>query len=300
MSPSVTPTARLKNRVQRQMPLAHRLSSTRIQLGRWSLVVLLAVIAVASMYPLIFTVMASFKTSEDFARDPMGLPSSLSLENYIETFTRMDVPRLLLNSIITTGGAMILTTLSALLVAYVVSKTNFPGRNLVFLFIISMLVIPSQAIIYPLNQTILDIGLGGTYPGLILSLAAFGLPLGTYILSAYFRSVPDEMIEAARVDGAGHVRILFSILLPVSMPAIAALSILNFVWMWNDLLLPLVIMGGSETTTLMVGVALLSGQYDISIPLISAGLIIAMLPVMLVFLLMQRQIMSGAIAGAVR
>jgi len=212
----------------------------------------------------------------------------------------MDVPRLLLNSIITTGGAMILTTLSALLVAYVVSKTNFPGRNLVFLFIISMLVIPSQAIIYPLNQTILDIGLGGTYPGLILSLAAFGLPLGTYILSAYFRSVPDEMIEAARVDGAGHVRILFSILLPVSMPAIAALSILNFVWMWNDLLLPLVIMGGSETTTLMVGVALLSGQYDISIPLISAGLIIAMLPVMLVFLLMQRQIMSGAIAGAVR
>lgn len=300
MSATQELTSDSEKKISKRPAKSHRFSSAKAQVARWSLVVALSMIAVAAMYPLIFTIMASFKSSRDFAQDPMGLPTTLSLDNYIETFTRMDVPRLLLNSAISTGGAMILTTVAALLVAYVVSKTKFPGRNLVFLFIVSMLVIPSQAIIYPLNQTILDIGLGGSYPGLILSLAAFGLPLGTYILSAYFRSVPDEMIEAARVDGAGHLRILFSILLPVSIPAIAALSILNFVWMWNDLLLPLVIMGGSESTTLMVGVALLSGQYDISIPLISAGLIIAMLPVLLVFFLMQRQIMSGAIAGAVR
>ncbi len=108
------------------------------------------------------------------------------------------------------------------------------------------------------------------------------------------------MIEAARIDGAGELRILFQMMLPISAPAIAALSILNFVWMWNDLLLPLVIMGGSDKTTLMVGVALLSGQYDVSIPLISAGLIVALLPVMIVYLLFQRQILSGALAGAVK
>jgi ABC-type glycerol-3-phosphate transport system permease component len=279
---------------------ALRLSGLRSSIWRAAAVVVLSMFAIAALYPLIFTVLSSFKTSGEFASNPMGLPSSLTLANYLETFERMQVGRLLFNSVVATFGAMVLTTVSALFVAYVVTMTKIPGRNLIFLFVISMLVIPSQAIIYPLHQTILDIGLGGTYRGLILSLAAFGLPLGTYILAAYFRSVPIEMIEAAQMDGAGHLRILFSVLLPVSVPALAALSILNFVWMWNDLLLPLVIMGGTEKTTLMVGVALLSGQYDISIPLISAGLIIALIPVILVYLLMQRQIMSGAIAGSVK
>lgn len=281
-----------------QASLSH--SGVRANVAKSLVLVVLSMFAIAALYPLVFTIMSSFKSSGEFATNPMGLPASLSLINYIETFQRMEVGRLLFNSVISTVGAMILTTVSALFVAYVVTKTTFPGRNLVFLFIISMLVIPSQAIIYPLHQTILDIGLGGSYEGLILSLAAFGLPLGTYILAAYFRAVPDEMIEAARMDGAGHLRMLFSVLLPVSLPALAALSILNFVWMWNDLLLPLVIMGGTERTTLMVGVALLSGQYDISVPLISAGLIIALLPVVIVYLVMQRQIMSGAIAGAVK
>lgn len=275
-------------------------SGVRANVAKSLVVVVLSMFAIAALYPLVFTILSSFKSSGEFATNPMGLPASLSLINYIETFQRMEVGRLLFNSVISTVGAMILTTLSALFVAYVVTKTTFPGRNLVFLFIISMLVIPSQAIIYPLHQTIIDIGLGGSYEGLILSLAAFGLPIGTFILAAYFRAVPDEMIEAARMDGAGHLRTLFSVLLPVSLPALAALSILNFVWMWNDLLLPLVIMGGTERTTLMVGVALLSGQYDISVPLISAGLIIALLPVVIVYLVMQRQIMSGAIAGAVK
>lgn len=275
-------------------------SGIRASVAKAFVVVVLSMFAVAALYPLIFTVLSSFKSSGEYATNPMGLPEALSLSNYFDTFQRMDVGRLLFNSAVATVAAMILTTVSALFVAYVVTKTNFPGKNLIFLFVISMLVIPSQAIIYPLHQTILDLGMGGTYQGLILSLAAFGLPLGTYILAAYFRSVPYEMIEAARMDGAGHLRILFSVLLPVSIPALAALSILNFVWMWNDLLLPLVIMGGTERTTLMVGVALLSGQYDISVPLISAGLIIALLPVAIVYLLMQRQIMSGAIAGAVK
>ncbi|MCB1469086.1 MAG: carbohydrate ABC transporter permease, partial [Rhizobiaceae bacterium] len=172
--------------------------------------------------------------------------------------------------------------------------------NLLFLFVISMLVIPSQVIIYPLYETILNLGFGNSYSGLILAYAAFGLPMSTYLLVAYFRAIPDELIEAARLDGAGELRILFQILLPVSTPAIAAMSILNFVWMWNDLLLPLVIMGGSDNTTLMVGVALLSGQYDVSIPLVSAGLIVALLPVIIIYFLFQRQILNGAISGAVK
>jgi ABC-type glycerol-3-phosphate transport system permease component len=275
-------------------------SSVRMALTRWLVTFILVILAVATLYPLLFTIIASLKTRGEFATNPLGFVNDLTFDNYFETFERMQVWRLLLNSIITTAGGLILSTVAALFIAYAVTKLKIRGGNFIFLFIIAMLVIPSQVIIYPLYETILDLGFGGTYQGLILAYAAFGLPLGTYLLSAYFRSIPDELIEAARLDGAGDIRILFSVLLPISIPAIAALSILNFVWMWNDLLLPLVILGGSDKKTLMVGVALLSGQYDISIPLISAGLIVALLPVILVYMLFQRQILSGAIAGAVR
>ncbi|CAN7678455.1 carbohydrate ABC transporter permease [Devosia sp. LjRoot16] len=267
---------------------------------KWLVTFILVVVAVVALYPLVFTVLNSLKTRTGYAQNPLGLPLDISFENYAETFVRMDVPRLLFNSIITTGGGLLLSTVAALFIAYAVTKLRIKGGNLIFLFIIAMLVIPSQVVIYPLYETILDLGLGGTYQGLIFSYAAFGLPISTYMLAAFFRAIPDELIEAARIDGAGELRILFQMMLPISTPAIAALSILNFVWMWNDLLLPLVIMGGSDKTTLMVGVALLSGQYDVSIPLISAGLIVALLPVMIVYLLFQRQILSGALAGAVK
>lgn len=267
---------------------------------KWLVTFILVVVAVVALYPLVFTVLNSLKTRTGYAQNPLGLPVDISFENYAETFVRMDVPRLLFNSIITTGGGLLLSTVAALFIAYAVTKLRIKGGNLIFLFIIAMLVIPSQVVIYPLYETILDLGLGGTYQGLIFSYAAFGLPISTYMLAAFFRAIPDELIEAARIDGAGELRILFQMMLPISTPAIAALSILNFVWMWNDLLLPLVIMGGSDKTTLMVGVALLSGQYDVSVPLISAGLIVALLPVMIVYLLFQRQILSGALAGAVK
>lgn len=267
---------------------------------KWLVTFILVVVAVVALYPMVFTVLNSLKTRTGYAQNPLGLPLDISFENYAETFVRMDVPRLLINSIITTGGGLLLSTVAALFIAYAVTKLRIKGGNLIFLFIIAMLVIPSQVVIYPLYETILDLGLGGTYQGLIFSYAAFGLPISTYMLAAFFRAIPDELIEAARIDGAGELRILFQMMLPISTPAIAALSILNFVWMWNDLLLPLVIMGGSDKTTLMVGVALLSGQYDVSIPLISAGLIVALLPVMIVYLLFQRQILSGALAGAVK
>lgn len=261
---------------------------------------ILVIIAVATLYPLLYTLINSLKENSDFARDPLGLPATTTWDNYVSTFERMNVPRLLLNSLLASGGGVILTTVAALLVAYVTTKMKFPGRSIVFLFMISMLVIPSQAIIYPLYETVIGIGLGQSLGGLVLVYASFGLPLGVYLLSAYFRSIPDELLEAARMDGAGHIRTLFSVLLPAAMPALASLAIFNFVWMWNDLILPLVILGRSENATLMVGVSLLSGQYDISIPLISAALVIALLPVLLIYFVFQRQILAGAMAGAVK
>ncbi|MGB3375743.1 MAG: carbohydrate ABC transporter permease [Microbacterium sp.] len=281
-------------------PQAARTSALRTRGVRWAVTFVLVVITVVALYPLVYTIINSLKTNANFAGDPMGLPEIVTWDNYIATFERMKVPRLLLNSLITSVGGVVLSTTAALLVAYVTTKMRFPGRGVVFLFMISMLVIPSQAIIYPLYETVIGIGLGGSLAGVVLVYAAFGLPLSVYLLSAYFRAIPDELLEAAKMDGAGHLRTLFSILLPAAVPAIASLAIFNFVWMWNDLILPLVILGGSENATLMVGVSLLSGQYDISIPLVSAALVVALLPVLIIYLVFQRQILAGAMAGAVK
>lgn len=281
-------------------PAIARTRGLRSRGVRWAVTLVLVVITVVTLYPLAYTIINSLKTSTDFASDPMGLPELVTWDNYVATFERMNVPRLLLNSVLASAGGVVLSTTAALLAAYVTTKMRFPGRGLVFLFMISMLIIPSQAIIYPLYEAVIGLGLGGSLAGLVLVYAAFGLPLSVYLLCAYFRAIPEELLEAARMDGAGHLRTLFSIMLPTAVPAIASLAIFNFVWMWNDLILPLVILGGSENATLMVGVSLLSGQYDISIPLVSAALVVALLPVMIIYLVFQRQILAGAMAGAVK
>lgn len=281
-------------------PLPRAAQFARRKGSRYLTTAVLTLVAVAAIYPLAFTFISSFKTRTGYATDPLGLPTAVTFENYLQVINRMDLPRLLLNSLVATVGGVVLSTGAAMLVSYAIAKIRFPGRNLLFVAIIATLAIPSQAVLYPLYETMLNLGFEGDYQGLILAYASFGLPLGTYLLTAYFRAIPDDLLEAARVDGAGHLQILTRVLMPISWPALAALSILNFVWMWNDLLLPLVIMGGSDRTTLMVGVSLLVGQYDVSIPLVSAGLIIALLPVMLVYLFFQRQLVSGALAGSVK
>ena len=275
-------------------------SYVRMRVVRLALAGLLALVGFITVYPLFFTGINALKSETAFARDPLGLPLHPTLSNFGQAARELDLGRLILNSVITTGGGVIVTTFAALLAAYAVAKLHFPGRSLLFLLIIGTLAIPVQAIIYPLYDVLLRTQLVGSYPGLILGYAAFGLPLGTFFLAAHFRSIPEELIEAARVDGAGHIRIVFRVLAPASVPPLAALSILNLVWMWNDLILPLVTMGGGPNKTLMVGVSLLMGQYNVSIPLISAGLIVALLPILLVYLVFQRQLIRGVLAGAVK
>lgn len=285
---------------QSHSPAATPVGRVLRRLNRGALAVALALVGLITVYPLFFTAMNAFKTATGFARDPLGLPTHPTFTNFKDAITRLDLAHLLLNSVITTGGGVILTTFAAFFAAYAIAKLRFPGRTFLFLLVIGTLVIPVQAIIYPLYDVLLRTHLVGQYPGLILGYAAFGLPLGTFLLSAHFRSIPNELVEAAKIDGAGHLRTLFQVLAPASVPPLAALSILNLVWMWNDLILPLVTMGGGPNRTLMVGVSLLIGQYDISIPLVSAGLIVALLPVLIVYLVFQRHLVRGVLAGAVK
>lgn len=271
------------------------------RLGRsWSVTAVLLVGASIATYPLIYTVMAAFKTRSEFASNRLGLPLHPTLANFGQAFERLDISRLLLNSFVASIGGVVVTLVASLLAAYAIIKLRVPLRRFAFFLIVGSLLVPFQSIMYPLYDTMLAMGLIGQRIGLILAFGAFGLPFSTFLLAAYLGGIPDELLEAARLDGANSFNILVRIILPLSIPAIASLTILNFVWMWNDLLLPLLVMGGGDGKTLMVGVANFRGQYDVNIPLISAGISVAIVPAVIVYLLGQRQLIKGVVTGAVR
>jgi len=271
------------------------------KLGKWTITVILSLYsAIVAAYPVFYTVLNSLKTRLSYAKNRFGFPTSPTLENYADVFSRFNFFRLLFNSFITTLGGVALCTVVAFLAAYAVTKMRIRGSSFIFLLIVATLMIPNQTIMCPLYQTALDMKLVGQYYGLILVYAAFGLPLGTFLIAAYFRGIPDEILEAARIDGANHIQILTRVMFPISIPAVATLAIINMVWMWNDLLLPLLILSQEQRTTLMVAISLIRTQYDVHVPLISAGLAIGMLPVIVTYLLFQRQLVKGMTAGAVK
>ena len=277
--------------------LVYRLSGW---VNKAAISLVLGVYALIAIYPIFYTLIASFKTRKGFADNPFNIPLDPTLSNYVEAFSRLHLGRLLLNSFITTAGGVVLVTIVSIMAAYAVTKLRFRGANIVFLVIVGTLMIPNQTVMYPLYQTVYAMGLINTHLGLILAFGAFGLPLGTYLIAAYFKSVPTELVEAAVVDGANHFQILWRVMLPIAMPAVVSVGILNSVWMWNDLLLPLLLVSGRDSQTLMVAISLFRGQYDVFVPLISAGLIIGMLPVITIYLVAQTQLIKGLTAGAVK
>ncbi len=272
----------------------------RRQASRTVITIVLVIGAFVALFPIYYTAATAFKTQKGYALSRFAPPREPTLENFRVQFRRFAVARLIFNSVITTAGGVVLCTVVALMVAYAVTKVRFPGRHLVFAFLVGTLVIPFPTIMIPVYQTVLQLKMIDRYVGLILAYAAFGLPLGVYLLGAYFRGIPDEIMEAARMDGTSHWQTIWRVMFPISRPGVAALGIINSVWMWNDLLLPLLILPGAQRTTLMVAVTSQRNNLEVNIPIISAGLTIAMIPILLVYLLFQRQLIKGMTAGAVK
>lgn len=268
--------------------------------ARWLITITLVLGAFIATFPLYYTVVTALKTNKAYALSRFAFPADPTLVNFAIQFRRFNVARLIFNSAVTTTGGVVLCTLLAIMVAYAVTKIRFPGRNTVFAFLVGTLVVPFPTIMIPVYQTALDLGIVNQYYGLVLAYTAFGLPLGVYLLGAYFRGIPQEIMEAARMDGASHLQIMARVMVPISRPGIAALAIINSVWMWNDLLLPLLILPGEKRTTLMVAVASQRNNIEVNIPIISAGLTIAIVPILVAYLIFQQQLIKGLTAGAIK
>ncbi|MEJ6761337.1 MAG: carbohydrate ABC transporter permease [Candidatus Planktophila sp.] len=242
--------------------------------------------------PITWFVLSSFKDVTDLgARPPKVFPSHWAIENYTEAFKMYNYKRYFMNSVIVTSIATALTLLINSMAAYAFSKFNFRGRDGLFVLTLAMIMIPLQVILIPMYLVVASLGLVNTYWGMIIPAAA--TPTGVFILRQYMLTIPDELIEASRIDGAGEFRIFVRIILPLCKPALAVVAIFSILWRWNDFLWPLLIAQKEELYTLPVALALLNGQLVVPYNIVLAMSVMSIIPVLIMFIFMQRQIIQG-------
>lgn len=261
---------------------------------------LLGVLTVLSVYPLIFVTVTAFKTSKEYAANPIGLPSAPTLEHLNRALTVGNVDTYLLNSLIVVGIAVVLLLILSSMASYAIACIKFRGAEALSLGIVCLLAVPAAVVMIPLYRTVGQLGLINSYWGLALTYTALNLPFSIYLMTAYFNGLPKAILEAATMDGAGQFRIFRSIVLPLSKPALSTLATLNFLWLFNELLFALLILQDDEKRTLPVGLATLQGQHTTPVPLLASGLLISLIPVLVVFFVAQRHLARGLTVGAVK
>ena len=266
------------------------------------------IIAVLWTVPTIGLLVTSFREPRDINRSgwwtSFSDPSAYTLENYREALapgTTASLSQYFINTIVITIPAVLLPLFLASLAAYAFAWMPFPGRDALFVAVFALQIVPLQVALIPLLDRYVKFGLGASYWSVWLSHTIFALPLATFLIHNFMRELPAELMEAARVDGAGHVTIFFRILLPLLTPALAAFGIFQFLWVWNDLLVSLVFLGGTpDVAPITVRVAELAGSRGSAWYLLSAGAFISMIVPVAVFLALQRYFVRGLLAGGLK
>jgi len=261
------------------------------------------ILAVLVVYaaPIIGVLLTSLQTNVEIAaRGVWHIPETASLANYADVLANTPTPRYLLNSFLVTIPATAISILGGLLLGYVFSQFRFPMAELLFLLVIAGMFFPPQAMLIPLFQLFNDIGLYDTLFPMIIVHTALGMSICTLLMRNFMSALPSGLREAAIVDGAGEWSVLFRVIVPLSLPAIAVLATLQFTWIWNDFLWPLIFTKSEEAKTIMAGIDALKGQYNVAWASQAAMSVVASIPTVVVFIVFQRYFISGLTLGAVK
>ena len=270
------------------------------RLSKWVVAVPMAILALVTIYPLVFTANVAMKTRRDYILDRFSLTSSLQWDNIVTAWTSVGMARYFANSLIVVTISVVLLLLLGSMAGFALSQLRFRGSKALFLGCLAALFIPFQVIMVPLARVMADSGLIDTYPGLILAYVAQFLPFTIFLMTSYYKTIPAEIIDAARIDGNTTYGVYRRIMLPMGTPALLSVGILNALFCWNDVLISLLMMPSADHRTLMVGVTSLRGQYSDNIPTFASGVLIAAVPVLMIYLFLQRQIADGVTAGSTK
>jgi len=254
---------------------------------------------VVALFPLLWMLSVSFmRPGEASGLPPPLLPAHAGWQNYEELFTRAGMGRYLVNSLAISTGITALSLACNLMAGYAFAKLRFHGRERLFQGLLGMLVIPAQVAMLPLFLMLKYMGLVNSYAAVIVP--AMATAFGIFLVRQYARSIPDELMEAARIDGAGELRIFTQIVLPLLKPIMVTLAIYTFLTAWNDFMWPLIALTGQEHYTLPIGLASLAREHAQDSELMMAGSVVTVIPVLALFLAMQRYYIEGLLLGSVK
>ncbi len=261
---------------------------------------ILILFALYVLVPFMWVIFTALKSNYEIAQDPLGLPPSWRFENLAQAWNQGKFSRYFINSVIVTVPIVMLVVSLSCLAGYGLARLRMPGRLLIFYFFLIGLMVPFTAIMIPLFYILRDIGVLGTYWAMILPQTAISLPFGIFFMRAFFSGLPYDLTDAAKIDGCNDFGVFRRVMLPLAGPAVAALVVFNFMGAWNAFLLPLIYLQSDKLRPVMTGMMFFTTRWGPDYSMSRAGTLIVMLPIMLVYLVFQRQFIQGLTAGAVR
>jgi len=273
--------------------------------ARIPLHLVIVVVSVVWLIPSVALLVSSFRPAAEVNTSgwwtAFQLPFSFTLENYAEVLTEENMGRSFLNSLFISIPSTVIPIMVAAFAAYAFAWMEFPGRNALFILVVALLVVPLQSALIPVLQLTTNLGITGTFPAVWLAHTGFGLPFAIFLLRNFFSALPRDIFESAYLDGASPTTAFFRLVLPLSVPAIASLVIFQFMWVWNDLLVALILVGGFERVAPMtVTVANLVGTLGRNWHLLTAAAFVTMMLPLIVFFSLQRYFVRGILGGSVK
>lgn len=262
--------------------------------------VIVFAVATISLYPIFLMFVSSFKSSAEIFKNPLGLPTSLNLDTYRTLMSKIPFDQYFINSVIVSVTSVVLVVVFCSLAAYYIARFKFSWNSAIFFIFLLGMMIPIKLGIVPLFILMRDLGLINSLWSLIFMNIATGTPLTMLILTGFFKTMPMELEEAARMDGAGNLRVLWSVLIPLMRPALGTVVVVNFISAWNDFFFPLIFITEKAKMTIPVGMLSLFGEHSADWGSLFAGLTLASLPMMILFFVASKQFMEGLTAGAVK
>ena len=260
----------------------------------------LIVASFIALVPTLYMISTALKPQEEYVHDKIGFPERPVLDHFRSAL--LDSPFLvwMMNSAILVAGAVLISTCVSCLAAYAIARTQFRGRQALFAISTALMAVPPVVMIVPLFVLYTKLDLISTFHGAILIYAGLITPFSVYLLTTFFRTLPRELFESARIDGAGDLTILWTVVLPLSLPALLTLVVVNSLYVWNDLLIAIIFLQDDAKRTLMAGISVFQGRYNNQIPLTMAGMVIASAPMVLLYVSFQKYFIRGLMAGAVK
>jgi ABC-type glycerol-3-phosphate transport system permease component len=270
---------------------APRAQRARKRMYAWVLFILMVVVAVVMLYPFWYIIDNAFRSAGQFDRQ-----AGHSLSGWNQLFANLPVGSQLLNSSLVCVAAIAIILVVSTTAGFAFAKLRYRGSGMVFLLVVSALMVPLQSILFPEFVNLSNIHLTSSYAGAVLVYAALGTPFATFLMATYYRGVSDELIEAAVMDGLGYERTFLQIAIPLSLPAIATITVLQFIQIWDDLLVGLFFLPTNQRT-ITAGLATLSTGRTTSVPALMGGSLISAIPAIVVYLIFQRHLVKGLTLG---